>query len=90
MAWRRTAMSVTVCCFLIFHTAVRLGALPVGITAAGLGVLVAAVSVFAFPAHRYLRTGRPASSFTLLVAVVLAAVTLGLLGAAAALLAYLA
>lgn len=89
MAWRRTAMSVTICCFLVFHTAVRLGALAVGLAAVGLGVLTAAVSVFAFPAHRYQRTGRPASSWTLLLTVVLAAITLALLGTAAALLALL-
>lgn len=78
-------MSVTVCCFLVFHTAVRLGTLIVGLAAAALGVLIAAISVFA-PARRRLRAGRPSPSWPLLVAVTVAAVALSGLGIAAALL----
>lgn len=89
MAWRRTALSVTVGCFLVFHTAVRLGTLVVGIAAAGLGVLIAGVSVFAFPAHRYRRTGPPAPTWTLLVAVVGATVALSAIGTVTAVLALL-
>ena len=90
MAWRRTALSVTVCCFLIFHIAVTLGALAVGLTAVGLGAVIAAVSVFAFPAHRYRRPATRDSAWILLVSVVAAAVALAVLGVLAATLTVLA
>ena len=89
MAWRRTALSVTVCCFLVFHIAVTVGALVVGLTAAGLGTVIAAVSVFAFPAHRYRRPASRDSAWILLVSVVGAAVALAVLGMLAATLTFL-
>lgn len=87
MAWRRTGLSVIVGCFLVFHTAVQLGALVVGIAAACLGALIAGVSVFAFPGHRYRRSAAPVASWSLLVAVVSATMGLATLGTAAAVIA---
>ena len=87
MAWRRTALGVIVGCFLVFHTAVQLGALLVGIAAACLGAGIATVSVFAFPVQRYRRSVTPATSWSLLLAVVGAAVALATLGGVAAVIA---
>ena len=82
LAWQRTALGVVVCCFLIFHTSFQIGVLPVGVVAAGLGLSVAGLAVFAFPAERYLK-GLPADSWLLLSTVTAAVVTLGVLGAIA-------
>jgi uncharacterized membrane protein YidH (DUF202 family) len=82
LAWRRTALGVVVCCFLVFHTSVQIGVLPVAVVAAGLGLVVAGLAIFAFPAGRYLE-GRPTDSWRLLTTVTGAVLTLGALGAIA-------
>jgi uncharacterized membrane protein YidH (DUF202 family) len=80
LAWQRTGIGVIVCSFLIFHTAFELGVIGVGVLAAGLGLTVAALSVFGFPAERY-RQALPDDSWRLLVAVTGSVVCLGVLGA---------
>lgn len=82
LAWQRTALGVVVGCFLIFHTAFQIGVLPVGVVSAALGLGVAGLAVFAFPAQRY-QAGLPADSWRLLSTVTGAVVLLGLLGAIA-------
>lgn len=81
LAWQRTGLGVVVCSFLIFHTAIQLGVLAVGALAGCLGLAVAALAIFGFPAQRY-RLGRPADSWRLLNSVMWSVVGLGLLGAA--------
>ena len=80
LAWQRTGLGVVVCSFLIFHTAIQLGVLAVGMLAGGLGLSVASLAIFSFPARRY-RLGRPADSWRLLTYVTGSVVGLGVLGA---------
>lgn len=80
LAWQRTGLGVIVCSFLVFHTAFRLGVLAVGALAGGLGLVVAALSVFNLPAKKY-RQALPGDSFRLLVGVTTSVVLLGVLGA---------
>ena len=80
LAWQRTGLGVVVCAFLIFHTAIRLGVLAVGALAGCLGLVVASLAIFSFPAQRY-RLGRPADSWRLLIYVTGSVVGLGVLGA---------
>ena len=80
LAWQRTGLGVVVGSFLIFHTAIQLGVLTVGVLAGGLGLAVAALAVFSFPAQRH-RWGRPADSWRLLISVTGSVVGLGVLGA---------
>ena len=80
LAWQRTGLGVVVCSFLIFHTAFQLGVLGVGVVAAALGLVVAALSVFGFPAERH-RQAVSEDSWRLLVSVTAPVVGLGVLGA---------
>jgi uncharacterized membrane protein YidH (DUF202 family) len=80
LAWQRTGLGVVVCSFLIFHTAIQLGVLALGVLAGGLGLVVATLAIFSFPAQRY-RWGRPADSWRLLLSVTGSVVGLGALGA---------
>ena len=83
LAWQRTGLGVVVCSFLIFHTAIQLGVLAVGALAGSLGVVVAALAIFSFPARRY-RAGHPADSWRLLIYATVSVVGLGGLGAVTA------
>lgn len=82
LAWQRTGLSVVVGCFVVFVASIRTGIIVIGIVAAVLGLLIAALSVFAFPVNAYLR-GRRVQSWPLLGIAAASAVALGLLGAAA-------
>ena len=85
LAWQRTGLGVIVGSLLLFRTSVDLGVMPVGLAAVALGLVVAALSVFAFPSERYQR-GNPADSWRLLSVVSGAVVALGLFGLALAVL----
>jgi len=80
LARQRTGLGVVVCSFLLFHTAFQLGVLGVGVVAAVLGLVVAALSVFGFPAERR-RRALPDDSWRLLVSVTAPVAGLGVLGA---------
>jgi len=83
LAWQRTGLGVIVGSFVVFRISVELEVLPIGVAAVGLGLLIAALSVFVFPIGRYQR-GDPADSWTLLIVISGAVALLGALGAVAA------
>jgi len=80
LAWQRAGLGVVVGFFLVFRTAFGLGVIPVGVIAAILGVLVAALLVFVVPSARFL-LGHRAGPWSALTAAAVAVVSLGMLGA---------
>jgi uncharacterized membrane protein YidH (DUF202 family) len=79
LAWQRSGLGVVVGCFLVFRTAIGLGATAVAVVAVLLGALVATLLLVVVPSARF-RRGHPAGPFPALTTAVLAVVALGLLG----------
>jgi hypothetical protein len=75
-------------CFVVFVGSIRTGIIAIGIVAALLGLLIAALSVFAFPVNAYLR-GHRVDSWPLLTIAAASVSALGALGAAAGVLSLL-
>ena len=79
LAWQRSGLGVVVGCFLVFRTAVQLGATAIGVVAVLLGALVATLLLVVVPSPRF-RRGHRAGPFPALTAAALAVAALGALG----------
>jgi hypothetical protein len=82
LAWQRTGLSVVIGCFVVFVASFRTQIIAIGIAAAVLGLVIATLSVFAFPVNAYLR-GHRVDSWPLLVVAAASGGALGVLGAVA-------
>ena len=78
LAWQRSGLGVVVGCFLVFRTAIQLGATAVAVIAGLLGALVAALLVV--PSTRF-RRSHAAGPWPALTTATVAVIALGALGA---------
>ncbi len=80
LAWQRSGLGVVVGCFLVFRTAIALGATAIGVVAVLLGALVSMLLLLVVPSPRF-RRGHAAGPFAALTTAALAVAALGALGA---------